>query len=193
MSLILKISTSELKNSFVVYDCTGNYSSDNQGGYGVYNPKIKDVEDAFLEIYTPAIPYSATAAPYKIKVYSDMPNDKEFGFEIFPEMIGQHAANSGIESGKYTIRYTVSGKDKNGVSYTKSVMMSFVFIKNVSCCIDKLGKKVGKDAFKDDKQKKIIELENLLQSAQYHIDCDLLDSANDIIEYLKGQCKCCCC
>jgi len=190
MGLILKISTSEQKNSFAVYECTGNYSSSNTGGYGAYNPKIKDVEDAFLEIYTPKNPFTPDATPYKIKVYPDMPNDKGFGYEITPSMINQQ---NEIESGKYTIRYTVVGKDKDGVSYTRTTMHTAVFINSISCCVDKKMKNVDKNAFKDEKQKKILELNNLLQSVQYQIDCELFDSAAEVIEYLKGQCKCCGC
>lgn len=190
MSLRPKISTSELKNSFVVYDCTGKFSSSNQGGYDSQNPKIKDVEDACLNIFTPSNPYSQDATPFKIVVYPDLPNDKGFGFEVMPEMIGQ---KDSVESGKYTIEYVVSGKDKNGISYTRKSTHVCVFVNSVICCIDKRGKHVDKNAFKDEKQKKTLELDNILQSVLYQIECELFDAASENIEYLKAQCECCGC
>jgi hypothetical protein len=189
MSLSLKISTSEHKNSFVVFDCTGNFSSSNTGGYGVKNPKITNVEEAFLDIYTPKQPFPS-GIPFRINVFPDMPNDTEFGYEINPSDIGQE---NEIESGKYTIVFTVKGVYKNGVSFSRSTTYTTVFVNSITCCVDKEMKHVNKDAHKDEKQKKIIELNNLLQSVQNQIDCELFDTAAETIEYLKEQCKCCGC
>lgn len=186
MALTLQISATELKNSFVVYDCTGKFSSSNPGGYGVHNPDINHVQDAYLLIWSPNLPKGAD--PYKVKVYPDMPNKENLGYEVLPYMIGQQ--KNELESGKYKIKFVESGIDKSGVPFEKSALFVIVFVNNITCCIDKLIPKIGPDPFKDERQKKIIELSNLLESVCQQIKNELYDKADENIEYMKGQCKC---
>lgn len=188
MALNLKITATEQKNSFIVYDCTGNYNGENKGGWGIPNQRIEDVEDAYLEIYPPNHPEGAE--PIKIVTYPDFPNTEVLGFEILPYMVGM---TSEIKSGEYKIRLVVSGTDKKGVAFKKSTILSVVFTRSVECCVDHLLKRVGPDAFKSEAQKKIIELSNLLESVKYNVDCGLNTKANDIIQYLAAQCECCGC
>lgn len=188
MSLSLNISASEEKNSLIIYDCTGNYSVDNKTGYGVPNLKIEDVMDAFFEIKGPN--WQPGQDPIKITVYPDLPNKEGLGYEVLPSALGNPTE---IESGKYEIKYTVIFKDKKGTQITKTAFYTIVCIKSVTCCIDKRMKEVNRFGANDPKQQKIIELSNLLESVCYQIECGNFGTANQDIEYLKSQCKCCGC
>jgi hypothetical protein len=186
MSLSPKISVSEEKNSFNVFDCTGLFSSNNKGGYGVYNPQVKDTTEAFIEVSTP----DSGETKYKVDVYPYLPNTDKTGFEVVPLKVGY--SDGVLQSGKYTIKFTVIGTYK-GKAFTYSVTHVVVFTRAVECCVDARMKELDKNVFKDDKQKKIIELSNLLENVCYQIDCGLYDLANETIEYLKLQCQCCGC
>jgi hypothetical protein len=186
MSLNLKIDASEETNSFIVYDCTGNNKYDNPGGWGPPNPEIKNITSSVLYITPPD--HAAGVAPYSIDVTGNFPNTENNGIEVLPYQIGQ--VNNQLVSGKYIIRLEVKGTGKNGVEYTSTAIASKIFIKNVACCIDKLKKTINRDAFKDKKQQVAIDLNLLLMSAQWSIDCDLQEQAAEIIDLLKSQCTC---
>lgn len=207
MGLQLSISVVEETDSFIVNDCTGVFSSENKGGWGSLNPQIKDIETAVLEITPPydANPFLDISSPnppapnadtfqppaYTIDVFPDFPNEEGNGFEVLPYMVGQ--SDNFLESGKWKIKLIITGKDKQGRPYTKSAIFEIVFVNSVTCCIDKLGSLVNKDALKDKKQQVIIELENMLESVCYAVEKELLDQADGIIRFLKEQCRCCAC
>lgn len=185
MSLSINISASEEKNSLNVFDCTGLYSPNNKGGYGVYNPQIKDVETAVLEITK-----ASTGEKFTVDVFPYLPTTTDVGFEVLPHQLG--SSNGEIESDVYSIKMTVTGTYK-GKSFSYFGIIKKVLTKSVECCVDKWTKLIDKNVFKDDKQKKAIELNNLLESLCYQIDCELYDEASKTIEYLKVQCQCCGC
>lgn len=176
----------EEKNSFIVYDCTGNYRYDNLDGWNAPNAEIKKITSSVLYVTPPNL--SAGGAPYSIDVIGDFPNTIDHGLEILPYQIGQ--ANNQLLSGKYFIKLEVKGLDAKGVGYTTSAILSKIFIKNVSCYIDKMQKTVNRDAWKDNKQKAKIDLNLMLLSAQWAIDCGLQEQATEIIEFLNSQCTC---
>lgn len=182
MSLQLKISVEECVNSFIVNDCTGAYSYDNKGGYGPLNKEISAITEAYLEFWGP----SDTEYSNKLNVLGELPNKDGFGVEILPYMVGNQ---DGIESGKWKIKYT-----EVYASGTYATTETVVFTKNIECCIDKLtANGLNGDVFKDEKQKLIIELSNLLESVIKQKECGLYDTANKNIDYLKSHCKCCGC
>jgi len=188
MSLKLAISIEELQNSFVIKDCTGKFSFENKTGYGVPNYKYEDINDAFIEIYSP----SCNGVAIKINTLPDFPNKDEFDYEILPYMVG--SKHNEIESGLWKVRQTVIFNKKDG-SLDKQTTLGIIVMKNsIECCIDKLtANKLTHDVFKDDKQKLIIELSNLLEDVKLQIERGLNDLANTTIEYLKSHCKCCGC
>lgn len=208
-NLQLSISVEEQANSFFVYNCTGEYSvKDNPTGFGGPNPKITDITTSVITV-TPApnpnAPFTLTPnqvdtivitptppQSFPITVYPDFPNiDDDKGYEILPYMIGN--ANNVIPSGKCRIQWDVSGIQAIGINkvpFTASTFLDVVFIKTVTCCVDKLQKQVNVANFKDIKSKSIIELGNLLDSAEDSIECGLLDQANGIIRLLTDQCSC---
>lgn len=184
MALQINISAKEFKNSFAIYDCTGTYSSSNQGGWGGSNPKIENVTSATFEIYAPE-----SLVPVQVSVYPDFPTtDKELGYEITPSMLGmQH-----IESGTWKIVYVVNGKDNSGVNYTKKATLVIVFTNSAECCIDKMIKEVSPNAFDNKKQKLAVELWAELQAVKMMKDC-FPTNAQKILKHINLQCACCGC
>lgn len=187
MSLQLKISATEQKNSIILYECTGNYSINNKGGYGLPNPKIEDVSEAYFEVKTPS--FIDGGDPIVINAYPSFPTNEERGYEVLPQAFGMKE----IESGEYKIKYIVVYKDKNGSSFTKTAFYTLFCLNSVTCCVDKMVKGIRAGGFNDPKQQLTIELSNLLTSIKYQVDCGNTGIANSDLEYLKEQCKCCNC
>jgi hypothetical protein len=104
-------------------------------------------------------------------------------------MIGNN--NNTIPSGKTRIQLDITGfTGVNNTPFSATVFIDFVFIKTVTCCVDKLQKYVNVHNYKDKKSQTIKELNNLLVDAEYSIGCGLLDQANGIISLLNTQCTC---
>lgn len=183
MGLQIQISADETDNSILVFDCTGIFSGENKGGYGGPNPQMSDIIESTLFIQTPS---DTTEYPHEIDVSGGIPNKDGVPFEIFPNMIGQ----TEIDSGQYRFKLVHDIQNKNGAISEKTGYFTDVFIKNISCCIDKSGPSLDKDLFKDPKQKLITELNLLLRGAQDQITAGFFDKANTTIDYLKLQCKC---
>lgn len=188
MGLQLSISAKEEKKSIFLFECTGSYSFDNKGGYGGLNPKVTDAVEAYVEVQTPSM--NDGDELIKINLYPNFPTSTEVGFEILPTQLGM---KNEIESGRYKFKYTVVTQDKNGVKTTKTAYFVLFCMNSVTCCIDKRIKEIRAGGSNDPKQKLLIELSNLLESVKYQIDCGNLGTANEDVDYLKSQCKCCGC
>lgn len=186
MSFKIQINAEELKNSFLVNDCTGIYRFDNLEGWNSPNPDIRKITKSTLSVWPPNI--SVTAQPFTIDLTGTFPNVDNNDVEVLPYQVG--AVNNQLESGLYKIRLDIEGTDKKGNTYTEFSVINRVFINNVTCCIDKGQKIVNKDAFKDSKQQAQIEMNNFLESANYAIKCELYEQASEIIELLKSLCTC---
>lgn len=185
MSLEVKISLDEKTNSFVIFNCTGNYSGDNKGGYGPPNYKASDIQESYLEIQPPS---ATTEYPYKIDTTGDLPNSEGLGFEVQPSEVGQN--NDEMESGLWKFKYTEVFTLKSGGTKTKVAYLSEVLTKSLECCISKHTGKLDKNAFKDPRQRTAIELSTLFQDVIYQIKAGRFDHANSTIEYLKSKCQC---
>lgn len=185
-SLILQASAVEESNSFIMYDCTGLIRHDNLGGWGAVNIEKKSVTDSYFLITPPNLP--ATSKPLKVDTYPDFPNREDMGYEILPYMVGM--TNDKILSGLWKIQWVITYLDKNKQSRTVSTTIFKIFKKQVECCVEQWSKLVDKNAYKDKKQQKIIELENLLFCMNNAIDNELNNEAVSIIEYLQEQCVC---
>lgn len=206
MSLRLSISAEEQPNSFFVYDCTGSFSAENQGGWGGTNPKITDIQLAILTITAPNLHLPTHLTPgqvdtiviptpttpiYTLSVNPNFPNatDDDQAYEVLPYMVGNN--NNTIPSGKWRIQLDVSGTyGINNTPFKASCFVDKVFIKTVACCVDGLQKYVNVNSHEDKKSKSIIELSNLLFSAEKDIECGLLDTADGIIRLLSEGCAC---
>lgn len=188
MSLQLKIEVEELIKSFLIFDCTGNYSGDNKGGYGIPNTRKEDIQSYILFVQPPS---ATTQYPYSIDLTGKLPNTNKTGVEIFPSQVSE--GKDYIESGKWKFRIDITSKVGTNGSKTVSFFHAEVFINNVSCCIDRKVSTLDGNAMHDDRQMKIIELSNLLESVYGNIDNGLYDEASKTIEYLNEQCKCTSC
>lgn len=182
MSLQLKISATEQKNSFIVMDCTGKYSGSNTGGLGIPNIQVTDIETAILTIITPK------QDSFDIDVNPDFPNGEGIGYEVLPYMISMKE----IESGEYKIKLTITGTDKKGKSFTKTAVCKAIFTNTVFCCVDKLiSKNVGTENVL--KRKEMVELNASITAISYAIRCEKNAQAVKAIDLLKAQCECCNC
>lgn len=183
-TIIPKVSVKELADSFVVYDCTGKYSSSNQGGLGINNPEISTVESAKFEITPPG-----AVAPIVINVFPDFPRLDDTGYEIDKLMVGP------MVSGKWKIKYTISGTDTTPYSvYTEK---TFVLSKTAECCVEKFlnataNVPVSMIATNAGRQK-ALELSVLLENALWAKECGQYDNAHDTLTYIQLQCKCASC
>lgn len=187
MGLELKISATEEKNSIYLYDCTGNYSFENKGGWGIQNSKIESVIEAFYEVRPPGLKKSDP--PVLITVFPNIPNKEGNPYEVLPHVFGKNE----IESGEYKIKLTTVTEDKVNGKKTHTAFYSLFCLKSVTCCIDKKMMQVRSGGFKDEKQKLILELSSLLTAVTYQVDCGNYDTASEDTEYLKAQCSCCGC
>lgn len=177
--------TEESPSSFIVYDCTGKYSGQNPGGYGGPNFKISDIESYTLYVQGPS---DTQTYPHSIDVTSSLPNESELGLEVLPSQVG--LTGNEMESGLYKFKLETTFNLKNGGTKTVSSYYSCIILRSLECCIEKLNPSIGKDAFKDTRQKKAIELNALLFNVKIQIDQGMLEQANTTIEYMKSQCKC---
>jgi len=185
MSLQVKIKTEEQENSFLVFECTGNYSGSNPGGFGPPNYRKEKITKSVLLIQGPS---DKESYPWSIDVTGDLPNSENIGYEVLPSQIGQ--TNSELESGLYKIKLTHTIEKTTGGTTDKTGYTSEVFVNNISCCIDEKSTRLNGQAFNDEQQTKIIELSNLLESAKLAACNGLFEYANTTIDYLKSQCKC---
>jgi hypothetical protein len=183
MALQLKINIEEKENSFVVVDLTGKYRYDNLTGWGPATAEVKNISKATLSIWKPG-----ATQPKDVDVTGDFPNKECIDIEILPYMAG--LTGSVLVSGKYKVKLTVEGTDCKGATYSKSATVEKVFVNDVTCCLDKLQKRVNRDAYQEKLQQNIIILSNLLESANYAICKGLTEQASEIVELLKSQCSC---
>ena len=187
MSLRLKISAKETKKAIVITECTGKYSGDNKGGWGLPNPDITQVTKAQFEIYR-----SEATTPQIISVFPDFPsNDTDVAYEVLISQLGLKS----VTSGTWKIGYRVSGIDQNGLPYEKYTETKEVFFKDAECCVDKLvasTANVPVNVFmKDEKKKSAVELAALLEDAKRAAKCGTFDVAQNILKFINLQCGCC--
>lgn len=186
MGLEVKMSVSEKSASAVyIYDCTGNYASDNTGGFGAPNPKITDVQTVTLRVKAPG-----KTEYVDIDLSGDFPNVDEVPYMLSPQAAG--LSTSYFPSGKYLFKleYEVLVK---GVLKVKTAYNVEVLIKDIECCLDPKTKLVNENLHADEAQQQIVILSNLLEIVKGKIEQGLYDSADKDIEYLNGQCKCATC
>ena len=183
MSLDIKIKTEELESSFVVFDCTGKYSGDNKGGYGIPNYKSEDIDSYFLHVTPPGY----EGDPYKIELTDDLPNSEGLGVEILPSQVGQ--ASNSTTSGKWKFKAEVTFNLKQGGQRTLTAYHVTVFTKKVACCVDEA---VSKSLDSNDKSVKDAanEMSVLFDGAVFSACKGWYDNADKILRFLSEQCKC---
>lgn len=180
----IQIKTEELENSFLLFDCTGKYSGDNRTGYGIPNYRVEDIAEYTVDVQPPS---ATTPYPFTVNVLDSIPNDDNTGIEIQPAQVGQ---TDGIESGQWKFRANVTFNTKTGGQKLVNGYLTYIFTKKIACCVDKKTAQLTDAALDDPRQKKTIELSNLLEAVYGDIECGLYDKANTTIDYMKEQCNC---
>jgi len=191
MSLVFKIALEERVGSFVIKDVTGNYTFDYPYGYGPLNVLPSYVTSCKAYIKSPV-----NANEIMKDLGSQFPGDGS-EFQIMPWDVN---ANN-IASGKWTVRVEMegtypTGHAQAGLTFKFSATTSAVFIKDVECCVDKMTAQTYNvkfdDVFREDKSRKTAEMSMLLNRVKRAICCDDMVSADNIITYLRLNCRCAC-
>ena len=185
MSLLPKIYAKESKDYVVVYDTTGKYSGNNQGGYGGPNVNISDVTEAYVEVYTPQ-----SETPVIVPVYPSFPElDEEIGYDIPVSLFSM----TEVESGVWKIGYRLKGKDSKGVSFEKYNECKFIFTNSAECCVDKLVASTVNTplVMKDERKKAADELVIILRTALWAKERQMYDAAQTQLKFITLHCNCC--
>lgn len=176
----LKIKVEAGKNFFHFFEKTGEYDSKNNiQGWNGPNSKLNLVERAVLRIFEP-----------KKDTYSEVILSPNFprvdcvGIEILPQDISLNSFNPGVYRFDYIVELY------NGHKISESYL--FFHIEPLCCCISK---KKGKTSLLDassENAKKVIEMEALLDNAQFAACAGNLDAAQEICDLIWTKCGCCC-
>jgi hypothetical protein len=184
MYLVPIIKVTEHVGSFTVEDVTPNWSPSDTTGYGVQTMPKQNVSSAVLYITVPG-----ATSEIMIDATGSMPNS--------PYQVMYHDLNmTKLESGKYKIRYVVSGVNVNNEPVESETYTYEVFIKDVECCVDKMAatiKCVSLDnIFKNEKSRTFAKLSVLLDLVKHANACGDINSASDMVDLIKLNCNCNC-
>lgn len=191
MSLVYRIQLEERVGSFIIKDVTGLYTFDYPYGYGPLNILPSYVTSCKAYIKKPGSTMESI-----VDLGSQFPGDGS-EYQIMPWDVD----SNGITSGRWTVRVEVIGTYPTGhananQSFKFSTIASAVFTKEVECCIDKMIAKTYNtkfdDVFREDKSRKTAEMSVLLNRVKRAICCDDMVSADNIITYLRLNCRCIC-
>lgn len=191
LEVSFKISTNPTRLDFGFVETTGAYSVANAGGYGTPN-----LPAGAINLATLTIQKRGSAQSYTVNL------------AIPPDVTGtivQSIANTdiGLQSdekipdGIYNITYKVY-RQRVGQSFLVSEMdYNFAFTEGLKCCLRKLMKDIAVPkqspcGCSDDTLKKLANAQALLDSVCYLVNCDQLDRAQEVIEYIQGYCDCNC-
>jgi hypothetical protein len=191
MSLVYKIALEERVGSFVIKDVTGNYTFDYPYGYGPLNVLPSYVTSCKAYIKSPV-----STAESIVDLGNQFPGDGS-EYQIMPWDIQA----DGIKSGRWYVTVEITGTYPTGHAnagkdFKFRATTSAVFVKEVECCIDKMVAKTYNtkfdDVFREEKSRKTAEMSVLLNRVKKAICCDDMVSADNIITYLRLNCRCAC-
>lgn len=179
---ILKFNVEAGKDFFHVYDNTGSYGKKNKTGWGLPNDKISEVSEAKVRIYLPENIDTDTYS--EVDVYPYIPNTDCVGFEIIPTDISLTEYPPGVY--KFELNILL----QNGLTLSENCYV--FFNQPLKCCIEK--KKMGTDILdaSSDESKKVLELEALLENANWCACKGDMACAQKISDYIWTNCGCSC-
>jgi hypothetical protein len=166
-----------------VFDATGEFKKkQNECGWGSPNLRVTDITKAEITVFIPCV-----TEPVVIDVYPSLPNDSCIGFEIAPADLGLQ----NIPSGVWKFEYRAFLRPGTETEEVFVVTCYQFFTAAIRCCID--SRKPDFDIVNIDSEanKKTIELEAVLEIAEWAACKGDLDSAQEMAKYLTLQCECC--
>ncbi len=170
---------------------TGVYSPGNLGGWGAPNPIVGDAVDSRI-----VITKRGETTSYPVNPFSLLPtSDTEYQYLILGTSFG-FAANEKITDGLYKIEYTVDYVDSLGFQQTLYDSFYFAFTKGLECCISNIRESLsvpsGACECDDAAITALSNAETLLNSVCKLVECDKLDKAQEVIDFLQRYCDCNC-
>ncbi len=186
MALILKASIEERVGSFVIRNCTGQWTSDYPWGMGLPTCLPQWVTNVTAYITPPGSPMSILRI-----LGTDWAVDGA-EFQIMPWDLG---GKEKIDSGLWTVEVVMEGQDNHGKNFIYRTTDKAVFTKEVECCVSRMVSNTlntpPENVFSDAKSKLTAELSVLLARVLDN-KCENLESSNRIITYIKLHCRCGC-
>lgn len=192
LELKYSIETSPTRLSINFIENTGSYSTGNQGGYGSPNPFVGDIISS-----TVSITKKNDTVTYYINPYPALPTiDSSLKYAIPATDFG-YASGVKIQDGLYRVDYSVTYLDTGNNAVTANDSFYFAFIEGIKCCIRKQREKIPVpdptcNGCQNEDIDKIARLDQLLKSVCELTECDNLEKAEKVIEYLQNYCDCNC-
>ncbi len=199
MALELKYSVEENEDRFGITfsEKTGLYSSTaNIGGWAATsslagNPVVLDAIDAVVTITK-----RGDGVSYPVNVYPTFPtSSREVDYLISSTSFGV-ASGTKIPDGIYKVTYSVDYLVASGAQASAFDSFYFAFTGALKCCISNIraGLSVpsGDCECQDEAITDLSNAETLLNSICDLVQCDKLDKAQEVIEYLQRYCECNC-
>lgn len=181
MSEVLKTTITANKCSIYICDKTGKYKrKQNDGGWGSPNLKLSHIIRTELVFTIPEI-----LEPLIIDVTGrNFPNDDCECIEITAAEFGLEEITSGV----WKIERYHYFQGDNFENFIHS-SCRYLFTDCVACCIDDRKKQMNSINLSG-YDKETIKMDNLLENARYLACSGLFDKSEEIVEYLRHQCKC---
>lgn len=170
---------------------TGSYSTGNLGGYGAPNPYLSDIISAQISIT------KRGGTTYNINVYPTLPTNDPTLKYLIPATSFGFASGEKITDGLYQVAYQVQYLDSGNNVITSSDSFYFPFIEGLKCCVSKMRSKISVSSSPcvgcEDKQRdEINQMSALVEGICDLVECDKLNKAQEVIDYVQKYCNCNC-
>lgn len=183
MAEVFKIKVEGDASAFYVFDETGKYSTaSNPEGWGLPNRQLSDIEAAVFQAWAPRLD-PAVDTPVTFDLYPYIPNDLGEGREVMATDLGLADIESGVWNFKVLLTTTAQE--------TIEAEFQCYFDDKIRCCVAKGKTKIEPCTLDSKCTKKAMELEVLMDNAQWAYCAGDIDTANDLAKYIDLQCNCC--
>lgn len=191
MSLLPRLKVKEADNSFMLWDHTGLYNSQNKGGFG-----IQTIRPEWVTSVTVVVEHIRTGkVSTPINLTGNLGKFEGEG-QIMPWDIDSSWKK--LLVGKYKFTYTINATLPSGVKKSPSTSVFCVAIKPAECCVDKMSGNVlnvdFNSIFKDEQFRRFSELSALMRLVKYALrpECSNMDAADRMVYYISQNCNCNC-
>lgn len=194
MSIQLKICAAldDKCSSIFLFEKTGEYASDNTGGWGAPNPQIIHATSAVVDVL-----YAGATVPVSLNVFVGLPGEGlptnlvDVPYEITPAMCGL----TEWPQGPLQLTYSVGGIYLSQ-PFTAGPISTMVIIDcGYKCCVEKKLRDIAKQVVSGKcscDHKNVLEvmfLDTVLEAAELATCCGNLTEANNNFNYVKSKCS----